>query len=147
MKMPIQIEDYVSPQVRVETDIVGCWPSIEPGIITLYGTGQRDWDIEGVREMLRAGHAMLLVDDNEPGSFMIVTTDEHPYDPRCMEMLIFLCWHKSGTGIERFLPFIEARAREAGMRFVRFYSTRLGMTRLTQGHGYRVHNIEYVKEL
>src|SRR5262245_7400532 len=112
MTMPIQIEQYRTTPCRLGK-MPEDWDAIVPGREELWGTGQRDWDVPGIRAWLESEQALLVVDDEDPANFMIVRVDEAFHNPRQMEWFIYLAFSKSGDAAARLLPGLEEIAEKA----------------------------------
>jgi hypothetical protein len=137
--------DARPPRFRQVEDHRSVWINVLPGLQALLAQDDDpDWSIEGIDEMLRNGEATLLVDCDDETAFAVVKVTTYMND---LALLIYAMWHQCGNAVEKFHPHLEFMARAAGIRYVRFYSQRMGMARLVSRFGYRVRSIEYLKEL
>lgn len=124
------------------------WEHVLPGLTECYNAHElRNWDIEGVRDLLDDGSYMLIVDSADPRDFAIVRLNESPYHDDDMEMFVLLAYHKHNEFKTEFGPQLEIIARVAGAKHIRFYSRRRGMLRHAMSAGFTPLAIEYVKEL
>jgi hypothetical protein len=124
------------------------WADILPGLQSLAAMYEDpDWSIDGVRLMLDEGRAVLLVDRAEPSAFAVVRFDDYPYCAGETELFVYLVWHQGGDAIARFQPHLEMFAHLGGAQHMRFMSRRRAFLRVAEREGYRMHSIEYVKEI
>jgi hypothetical protein len=141
---PPQTDD---PRCHV-TNHKDAWLRVLPGLQALHAAHEdQDWSVDGVRRLLDAGEALLIVDDDDESGFAVVMLRESRYYRDELEIFVYLMWHQGGKAAKRFCQRFDQIARATGARQIRFYSRRRGMARLTTPEGYRPRAIEYVKEV
>lgn len=124
------------------------WGDILPGLEKLAGMyPDTDWTIDGVQRMLDEDRAILLVDRADPSAFAIVQFRSYPYAEDETELFVYLVWHQGGEAIARFQSHLEMFAHHGGARHMRFHSRRPAFLRVADRAGYRMHSVEYVKEI
>lgn len=110
-----------------QTDIRLVWDClVKPGLEQIREEGgHTDWRPEDVYYEVRAGLALLLVNDD---GFVILQTSTNRYTLE-REVLIWMAWSRAPDYRERTLPQIEAIARKTGATLLRALSHRRGLER------------------
>jgi len=115
------------------------WEMVKEGLTAIAKKSPFDCEIGKIRYDIRRGRLRLLIDPPRRG-FLIVELKMQP----AKHLLIWMAWGPNGENLtERYLPEIEAMAKQVGAKYMEIRSKRKGYERT----GWTVDDIIYKKEL
>lgn len=127
------------------------WPLVRPGLDECRAQDTDEVWLEDIYACIRAGTAYLYVGldarNNGYYGFVLLTTRTDTFSGRSY-LHVWFCNNSGGHDILREgMPQLEQIASQMGASKITYRANRLSFERLTRDLGFRVHDIEFVKDL